>query len=289
MRILITGASGSGSTTLGRALAAKLRADFLDADELYWLPTKPPFQQKRDGAQRRVLLRERLRNQPIVVAGSIMNWDAESEDSFDLIVFLQVPAEIRVARLRARELAQLGQVDEEFIAWAAQYDDGRMTGRSLARHLAWLAERRCRVVRFSGTQSVAELLSNLSQQLMSSVPVVAPRLLQDSCRDQLERRFLEQLNYRAEKGGWYADSWSHLSDHVVISIALTKGNAVVRTTRVDFFGTRLVLGLDETHSFVTELNPASPDVKVVSTGAPEALADVAADWLESEIARWNPG
>ena len=53
-------------------------------------------------------------------------------------MFLQAPAEVRIARLRARELAQLGRVDEEFIAWAARYDDGTMEGRSLPRHLAWL-------------------------------------------------------------------------------------------------------------------------------------------------------
>lgn len=166
MRILITGASGSGTTTLGRALAADLCIAFLDADELYWLPTEPPFKQKRDGAQRRVLLRERLaKYQAIVVSGSIMEWGVESEDSFDLIVFLQAPAEVRIARLRVRELEQLGRIDEEFIAWAAQYDDGKMSGRSLPRHLAWLEKRACPIVRLSSTRPVAELLSHVSQQL----------------------------------------------------------------------------------------------------------------------------
>ena len=151
---------------LGKALAADLGITFLDTDELYWLPTEPPFKQKRDGSQRRDLLRERLANgQAIVVAGSVMEWDAESEDAFDLIVFLQAPAEVRIARLRARELAQLGRVDEEFIAWAAQYDDGTMEGRSLPRHLAWLEKRRCPIIRLSSTRPVAELLSYVSQQL----------------------------------------------------------------------------------------------------------------------------
>jgi adenylate kinase family enzyme len=38
MRILITGASGCGTTTLGRALADKLRLPFFDVDDYYWLP-----------------------------------------------------------------------------------------------------------------------------------------------------------------------------------------------------------------------------------------------------------
>jgi adenylate kinase family enzyme len=166
VRILVTGASGSGTTTLGKALAADLGISFLDTDEFFWIPTDPPFKQKRDGNQRRILLRERLAScRAIVVAGSVMEWDAQSEDSFDLIVFLQAPAEVRVARLRARELAQFGRVDEEFIAWAAQYDEGRMDGRSLPRHLAWLESRRCPIIRLSSTRPVAEMMSSIRQQL----------------------------------------------------------------------------------------------------------------------------
>jgi hypothetical protein len=138
----------------------------LDTDDLYWLPTDPPYRQKRDTHERRALLRERLaESKEIVVAGSVMEWDAESEDSFDLIVFLYAPADVRVARLRARELAQLGRVDEEFIVWAAQYDVGTMEGRSLPRHLAWLAKRRCPVIRLSSTVPVDELLARVSRRL----------------------------------------------------------------------------------------------------------------------------
>lgn len=43
MHIHITGASGSGTTTLGRALAQALGWRYLDADRYYWLPTSPPF------------------------------------------------------------------------------------------------------------------------------------------------------------------------------------------------------------------------------------------------------
>jgi adenylate kinase family enzyme len=166
VRLLVTGASGSGTTTLGKALAADLGFGFVDADELYWLATDPPFRQKRDEVQRRALLRERLaKHQAIVVSGSVMEWDAESEDSFDLIVFLQAPAQVRVSRLRARDLEQFGKVSEEFVAWAAQYDEGAMAGRSLPRHLAWLEKRGCPIIRLSSTRPVSELVSHVSQRL----------------------------------------------------------------------------------------------------------------------------
>ena len=153
-RILITGASGSGTTTLGRALATRLGWDFYDGDDYYWVPTHPPFQRKQDPAVRASRLLEALRSVPAaVVAGSIMNWGAEIEESFSLIVFLTVPADIRVARLREREIQRLGRVDPAFLDWAAQYDEGLLEGRSRAKHEAWLAKRGCPVLRIDGDTS----------------------------------------------------------------------------------------------------------------------------------------
>jgi adenylate kinase family enzyme len=153
-RILITGASGSGTTTLGRALATRLRCAFYDADDYYWLPTDPPFRCKQDPAIRASRLLQALQNAtPTVLAGSILSWGVELEDSFSLIVFLTVPAEIRVVRLREREIQRFGLVDPAFLAWAAQYDAGTLEGRSLSKHEAWLAKRSCPVLRIDGDMS----------------------------------------------------------------------------------------------------------------------------------------
>jgi adenylate kinase family enzyme len=40
-RIHLMGASGSGVTTLGRALAARLALPHHDSDDYFWLPTAP--------------------------------------------------------------------------------------------------------------------------------------------------------------------------------------------------------------------------------------------------------
>lgn len=59
-RIHITGASGSGCTTLGRALAERLGSVHLDTDTYFWLPSDPPFQTIREGGERRALLGDDL-------------------------------------------------------------------------------------------------------------------------------------------------------------------------------------------------------------------------------------
>lgn len=120
-----------------------------------------------------------------------------------------------------------------------------------------------------------------------SVPiqVVAPRLGQSECRNDLERRFLERLDHRAERAGWYSDSWSHTTDHVLIAISLWRGDGpVYRALRADFFGDRLLLGDDETLQFATGLDPDRPGVTAVVLPMPEAMADAAADWFEQELA-----
>lgn len=48
----IFGAAGCGSTTLGRALTCELECQHLDVDDVYWLPTIPPYQTKRAAAER---------------------------------------------------------------------------------------------------------------------------------------------------------------------------------------------------------------------------------------------
>ena len=61
LRVHILGASGSGTTTLGRALAAKLGCPHLDTDDVFWLRTDPPFQHIRERSQRQEMLGTELR------------------------------------------------------------------------------------------------------------------------------------------------------------------------------------------------------------------------------------
>jgi adenylate kinase family enzyme len=163
MKLLITGASGSGTTTLGKSLAERYRLPFFDADDFYWLPTDPPYRVKRDRLERLSMLGDALRKAEAgaVVSGSVVNWGTDIEDSFDLIVFLIVPAETRVERLHKRELARFGHVNNDFLEWAAQYDEGRMAGRSLAIHERWLEQRSSRILRIKGDVPVKSSLQQV--------------------------------------------------------------------------------------------------------------------------------
>ena len=162
VRIHITGASGSGTSTLGRALAASLGGTHLESDDYFWLPTSPPYREKRDKQERLKTLTEDLNSARVpVLAGSIVGWGREVEDGFDVIVFLHIDPIIRLERLEKREIARFGQIDPEFLAWAARYDTGPTDMRSLAMHREWLAQRDCRVIRLVGDMSVEERVARV--------------------------------------------------------------------------------------------------------------------------------
>ncbi|WP_322741548.1 P-loop NTPase family protein [Glaciimonas soli] len=157
MIILIIGASGAGTSTLAAALENAVGFKHVEADDYYWLPTLPPFQAKRDRVERLSAITEKLASLPnAVVAGSILEWGEELENSFDLIVFLYLPADIRMARIIQREIERFGKVDATFLSWASQYDEGIQTGRSLARHQNWLGQRSCPILHLDGDISVDE-------------------------------------------------------------------------------------------------------------------------------------
>lgn len=117
------------------------------------------------------MLDELNKHEYSLVAGSIMNWGSQLEDSFDLIVFLYLDESIRVERLKIREKKELGHADPEFLKWASEYDVGPSYGRSLTKHKQWLSERKCKILKLEGDLSVhqrwellIEALPNKSQK-----------------------------------------------------------------------------------------------------------------------------
>jgi adenylate kinase family enzyme len=82
-RIQIFGASGSGTTTLGRHLAKELGGIHLDADDYYWLRANPPFTDKHDSAERVALIEHDVRTEPSwILSGSICSWGDPLLDRF---------------------------------------------------------------------------------------------------------------------------------------------------------------------------------------------------------------
>jgi adenylate kinase family enzyme len=176
-RVHIVGASGSGTTSLGRALAHRFGCPHFDTDDYFWLPTDPPFEKIRERAEPQALLGADLaRHDRWVLSGSPCGWGDLSIPLFDLVVFLAVPPDIRLARLRDRERARYGEDaiapggsrhDKylAFIAWAAFYDEGETVERNRRMHERWLAALPCPVLRLDGTEPLTRNLDEVLRRL----------------------------------------------------------------------------------------------------------------------------
>ncbi len=166
-RIHIFGASGAGTTTLGRALASALETQHFDTDDFYWYPTDPPFREKRPVPERRALMRQIfLPRRDWVLSGSLDSWSEGIDRRFTHAVYLDVDTETRLTRLRAREAWRLNDPAERpemeaFLEWAAAYDDGLLPGRNRARHHAWAETLDCPVITLDSGRPVSLLVHDV--------------------------------------------------------------------------------------------------------------------------------
>lgn len=172
LKIHVMGASGSGTTSLGDALAAKLGIRHLDTDHFFWVPTDPPFTTPREVEDRVAMLREAVQLAAgWVLSGSALKWGAEFEPLYDLIVFLRIDPVSRMERIRRREEARYGDrikpggdmavKSREFLDWAESYDGAGPERRSLVAHEAWLEKQIAPVLRLDSAQPIKMLVEDV--------------------------------------------------------------------------------------------------------------------------------
>lgn len=174
--IYIFGASGAGTSTLGREIGKKYGHTWLDVDDYFWLPTDPPFTEKRERKERiRLLLPDLEKSQKCVISGCVGTWGDALIPKFDLCLWVQTPTAIRIDRLKRREFARFGNrirpggdlyaTHMNFIEWAASYDTADNTHRSFAMHNEWKNKLLCPLLFLDGTKPVEELIREIEPAL----------------------------------------------------------------------------------------------------------------------------
>jgi adenylate kinase family enzyme len=176
-RLYIFGASGSGTTTLGLLIAQRLNISHFDTDDYFWLKTDTPFTEKREVTERQTMLKADLdRYSKWVLSGSLCGWGDFTIPYFSLVVFLHLPAEIRLQRLKEREIRRYGteaissggwfyQHSKDFMEWAARYDTGDLSVRSLQLHEKWLEKISCPILRLDSQATPEKLTESVEAAL----------------------------------------------------------------------------------------------------------------------------
>jgi adenylate kinase family enzyme len=176
-RIHIFGGSGSGTSTLGRELAKKLRVPFFDADDYYWQLTDPPFRLKNTPEDRvEKLLSDMNKTRKWLLSGFVVSWGDAFIPLFTLAIFVTLPRDIRLGRLHERERQRYGkriddggdmhEISKAFMEWAALYDTAGTEVRSLVMHEDWIKRLECPVIRVQSLKAVDKLADELIRQIM---------------------------------------------------------------------------------------------------------------------------
>jgi adenylate kinase family enzyme len=178
MKLHIFGASGSGVTTLGQLLADKLGFKYFDSDDYFWMKTEPPFTHRREPNERnQLIVKDISETENWILGGSIIHWGDNLFPDFDLIIFLYIPNEIRIERLKKRELERYGKIiyiDEKrvkqfnhFIAWATDYDNETgLANRTLKAHQNWLTQNQSPILEIIGDKTLDEKLKLILDRLI---------------------------------------------------------------------------------------------------------------------------
>ena len=174
--IHIFGASGSGTTTLGKQMCNELGYKLIDVDDYFWMPTDPCFTEKRPVEERIALIKNDIdKYDNVVISGSLVDWGDVFIPYFTLAIRLETEAKIRVSRLRQREKARFGsRIDQggdmyeqhiNFIEWAKSYDNGEMDIRSKRKHDEWQKQLNCKLIELNGADSLEHNISKIISEI----------------------------------------------------------------------------------------------------------------------------
>lgn len=174
--IHVFGSSGSGSTTLARAIAETHGFHHIDTDEALWLPTDPPFTQRRSPEEAKALILRQLEgNEKNVISGEFMGWGDFLRGKIDLYVYMNLPVEIRIERVKNREIRRFGsrvlpggdmhQAHLEFLDWVRSYESDSFSHRSRVAHLQRIATLEKPVVRIERPLTIPEMLLEIEPYL----------------------------------------------------------------------------------------------------------------------------
>ena len=171
--IHVFGASGSGTSTLAKAICDKTGFHMMEVDSYFWLPTDPPFTVRRSSDESAALMQKDIdKFRKVVVAGSATGWGDFLIPQISLAIRLETPTEIRIERIKQRELMRFGEriqpggdmyeQHHKFIDWAQMYDEGGVEMRSKRQHDEWQKKLECKLLILDGTKPVTSMLEDIA-------------------------------------------------------------------------------------------------------------------------------
>ena len=159
MGIQICGLNGCGKSTLGKALAERIGFHFIDNEHLYF--SRPnaddPYANPKSRTEVERLLREEVSRYPDFVFSAVKG-DYGNDLTYNYVVVIEVPKEIRLQRVRNRSFQKFGnrilmggdlhEQEEAFFRMVDSRQDAFVEN--------WLQKVSCPIIRVDGTKPIEE-------------------------------------------------------------------------------------------------------------------------------------
>jgi len=177
-KVVVFGAVGAGSSSIGRYLARFLGVQHVDVDAYSWTTPIPWTDTSR--AARSELRQLGRCNEGELQGGFVKSCSTTLPehnilDFLDLAVFVYAPAELRTERLKKRHTAQFGsrilpggdlhEVHSQFIDDAMAYEIEIPPIRCLALHELWMKTLPCPVKRVDGAEDFEKSAREIAEYL----------------------------------------------------------------------------------------------------------------------------
>lgn len=110
-KIIICGGNGAGKSSLGKALSEKTGWAFMDIEDYYFPKSNPnyPYEvQRTEGEVVNLLYEDLCKNDNFIFAAVRGNHSLKTAAMFTCAIYVSVPKEIRMKRVRERSYAKFG-------------------------------------------------------------------------------------------------------------------------------------------------------------------------------------
>lgn len=166
--IIVCGLNGCGKSTLGKALAEKLKFHFIDNENLFFSKTDSDYAFPRSRKEaKKLLINEVSTHEKFVFAVTKGNYSEEILPFFQYAVLMDVPKDIRLQRGRNRSYQKFGNrilpggdlhdQEEKFFDMVSSRAEHCVT--------KWVYSLNCPIIRVDGTKSIEENINFIIEQI----------------------------------------------------------------------------------------------------------------------------
>lgn len=164
--IIVFGANGAGKSTLGRELARVLDFKYMDIEDYYFIKSEIPYTIQRERQECIDFMVSNIEKHGSFVLSAVTgDFGEEISSMYRLAVFLSVPLEVRIERVKQRSDNQYGkricpggdmyEQQLKFVDFVAK--------RSLLKMEQWAQTLVCPVIQLDGTNLISDNVKTVIQ------------------------------------------------------------------------------------------------------------------------------